>query len=267
MIVDGRALAESLIQELEKEHPRSEKKVCFISFNPTPESSIFIAAKNRVAQRLGISTSIRHDSGLSTPEAIEKINMASQEGFDGIVVQLPLSARLDTEKILNSIPIELDIDLLGEGAKLAYMGRNTERVPPVAGAIAEILKVHKITLEGKNIVILGKGRLVGEPATMFFERLGFPYEALDISNPETERHHAIKKADLIVSGIGVPYYIKPEMIKEGAVLIDAGTSESEGKLAGDADPACLASAALITPVPGGVGPVTVAILFSNLFRK
>lgn len=264
MVVDGKAIAENILNNL----PANEsKKVCFISFNPTPESSSFIAAKSRVAKRLGIAVSIRHETGLSTREAIERINQASQEGFDGIVVQLPLSAGMDTEKILNSIPTKLDIDLLGEEAKLAYKEGKTQRVPPVAGAVEEILKFHEVTMEGKNIVILGKGRLVGEPVAMLFEKLGLKYKTLDIATPAEEIEEALKKADLIISGIGVPHFIMPEMIKEGVVLIDAGTSESEGELRGDADPSCVELASLITPVPGGVGPVTVAALLSNLFRE
>lgn len=264
MVVDGKAIAENILNNL----PANEsKRVCFISFNPTPESSSFIAAKNRMAERLGITTSIRHESGLSTSKAIERIDQVSQEGFDGIVVQLPLSEGMDTGKILNSIPLKLDIDLLGEEARRAFRAGKTKRVPPVAGAIEEILKVHNVSLEGKNIVILGRGRLVGEPASMLFERLGIVHKIFDITNKKEETDDAIYTADVIVSGMGVPHYIKPEMVKEGVVLIDAGTSEIKGKLLGDVDPGCENKAVLMTPVPGGVGPVTVAFLFHNLFLE
>ncbi|MEX2010525.1 MAG: tetrahydrofolate dehydrogenase/cyclohydrolase catalytic domain-containing protein, partial [Parcubacteria group bacterium] len=158
--MNGKEIALNTIQRLEREAQASKKKVCFISFNPTPASESFITAKTRVAKRLGIEVVLRDEPGLSTEEAIKRIGEVAKEGFDGIVVQLPLRGDMDTVAVLNSIPTELDIDLLGEESKLAYKEGKTDRVPPVAGAIEEIFKAHNVSLEEKRIVILGKGRLV-----------------------------------------------------------------------------------------------------------
>jgi methylenetetrahydrofolate dehydrogenase (NADP+)/methenyltetrahydrofolate cyclohydrolase len=125
-----------------------------------------------------------------------------------------------------------------------------------------IFEEYEINLGGKDIVIVGAGILVGQPVSAWFSREGFSYRILDKENFD---HEILKNADIIISGAGVPGFIKPGMIKEGSVLIDAGTSTSGGKLLGDVDIACYDKGALVSGVPGGIGPVTVASLFRNLF--
>ena len=128
--------------------------------------------------------------------------------------------------------------------------------------IKAILESECITVEGKEVVIVGNGSLVGKPAAAWF-RLGGAH--VDVADNETDNLPDVtKQADIIVCGAGVPGLITPEMIKEGVIILDAGTSEDSGKLRGDADPACADKASLYTPVPGGIGPITVAVLLRNV---
>ena len=237
-----------------------QKKVCFIQFGNDPASKKFIEMKSRVALRLGILVDVlQKEDIVSTNFAMEIVETAARDSYDGIVVQLPLPAGLDAHAILNMVPAHLDIDVLGDEAKAAG-----SMMPPVARAVWEILNAQKVDLSGMKIVIVGNGALVGQPVSEMFARRGMAVAVIDKETPNGERAEMLASADVIISGTGVPGLIQPAMIKPGVILIDAGTSESAGRLVGDIDPSCEAVAAMMTPVPGGVGPVTVMSLFKNL---
>ncbi len=160
----------------------------------------------------------------------------------------------------NAIPPQLDVDVLSDDAFQLFAQNNFPAIPPVPAAMWYILKRNNVKIEGANVVLIGGGRLVGKPAGVLFERLGAKVTTLikgDSLDPT-------KEADIIISGAGVPALLKPDMVKEGVVIIDGGTSESSGKVVGDADPACALKASVFTPVPGGVGPIAVTEIFANL---
>ena len=266
MIIDGRHIAKTLELTLSQELSRLPKKrVAFLLFGNDPSSIQFIGIKSRVAARIGIHTeTFQYEDINSTESALEKIEEITSNHFDGIVIQLPLPAGIDTHTILNSIPAELDIDVLGDEAKSHYESSSSHKVPPVAKAVQEILTSVNINLTEKKILIVGNGKLVGEPVGMMLSHEGIMFDVVNKSTDEIIRNEIIRNADIIISGVGIPHLIKPDMIKSGVVLIDAGTSEQSGKLAGDIDPDCSEVASYITPVPGGVGPITVVALFKNL---
>ena len=246
MIVDGKHIANILEERLrEKLTQLPQKKVCFVLLGDNMASRKFVEMKSKVAARLGIVVDVVHE-------------MVNFENYDGVVVQLPLPEGMDTQKILDTVPAEKDIDVLSADAK------KMNKVAPVARAVLEILNHYQIHFDNKKVLIVGNGKLVGEPVSHAFTRSGIVHDVIDIHTPEQVRIQKIKEADIIVSGVGVPHMIKPSMIKEGVLLIDAGTSEQAGKLVGDIDPACEAKVSLMTPVPGGVGPITVVSLFANL---
>jgi methylenetetrahydrofolate dehydrogenase (NADP+)/methenyltetrahydrofolate cyclohydrolase len=266
MIVDGKKIAAEMEKEIvERLADLAQKKLCFIIFGSDPASLQFVKRKTAVAERLGIRVKIlQQPENISTEDAISVVQKAAEENCDGIVVQLPLPAGLDTEKILDSVPENLDIDLLGHNAKEKYTSGKSKKLPPVARAVKNILDFYNIDLVGKKIVIIGNGRLVGEPVATMLRLQKLPFIIIDKNTNEKERFAQVALADVIISGVGFPNLVKPEMIKDGVILIDAGTSEQNGKLVGDIDQACAEKASLLTPVPGGVGPVTVMSLFANL---
>jgi 5,10-methylene-tetrahydrofolate dehydrogenase/methenyl tetrahydrofolate cyclohydrolase len=133
--------------------------------------------------------------------------------------------------------------------------------------VAYILNDTTTSLVNKKVVIVGRGKLVGEPVAIWFKQQGAEPILIDINTPLEDRMVAYKEADIVVSGIGKPHHLKKEFFKSGVILIDAGTSEQAGVLAGDFDPSCSEIASIITPVPGGVGPLTVACLFRNIFNQ
>ncbi len=264
MIIDGRQIAKMLEQDLAQELSSFPKKrVAFVLFGNDASSIQFIGIKSRVAARIGIDTeTFQYEDVTSTEIALEKIAEIISESYDGIIIQLPLPVGINTELILNSIPAELDIDVLGDQAKLNYKNSSSHKAPPVAAAVDEIFK--SIDLNNKKVLLIGNGKLVGEPVGMMLSHDAISFDVVNKGTDEHVRNALIKDADVIISGVGIPHLIKSDMIKQGVILIDAGTSEQSGKLSGDIDPSCAEIASYITPVPGGVGPITVVMLFRNL---
>jgi methylenetetrahydrofolate dehydrogenase (NADP+)/methenyltetrahydrofolate cyclohydrolase len=268
MVIDGKKIASDLEQALiQKLTQMPSQKVAFVLFGTNSASEQFITMKSRTAERAGIMTQVFTRPGtITTDEAISYIQDIANQGYNGIVVQLPLPAGMDTERILDAVPVTVDIDVLGSHAKQAYINKQSKKFPPVARAINEIFKACNVDLNNKKIVLFGNGRLVGQSVGMMFDHDAIAYSIINTDTSEAEKNEYLQSADIIISGAGIPHIIQQDMIKEGCILIDAGTSEQAGKLVGDIDPACGEKASLISPVPGGVGPITVISLFWNLLE-
>lgn len=260
MILDGRALAEEVYGELlEKRQAFSRAPVLGIlvgTNDPVIES--FVRIKSRAAERLGVEIErVNMPTNASTQEVIDAVR-ALADRTDGIIVQLPLPTHLDTNTILAAVPNECDVDginpTIAEGHRMVHA--------PVAEAICVILEKHQVSVADKKVVVVGNGRLVGAPATYMLRELGGVVSVITLESGDMS---ALKDADIVVLGAGDSHFVKPEMIKDGCVLLDAGTSEAAGKVVGDADPTCAEKCTLFTPVPGGIGPVAVAMIFRNLF--
>lgn len=263
MIVDGRALAQKRIAELRtvrtKFGPLTLGHV--VATDDTVINS-YVRIKRRVATELDVSVKEYrlHDSA-TTDEVIAAIDSASKE--NGVILQLPLPPQVDVVRARNALPLWVDVDALSDEAFAGFAAGDFPATPPVAAAIRYIAKENSVIISGKKVVVVGKGRLVGEPAAALMRNLGGNVRVIDDKDNLAE---AVADADIIVLGAGAPHILKPEMIKDGVVIFDAGTSESSGKVVGDADPACALRASLFTPVPRGVGPLTVVEIFANLFE-
>ena len=254
MIVEGKQLAADIRAEIQESVARLgvSPRLTIFSCDPNFETRKYLGLKERIAKEVGITTDVQVLPKETTTEELRA--RIKDIDAEGIIVQLPLPSHIDTEEILSHIPATHDVDALNE--------RTTAVRPPVAEAAREILMRHNVSVEGTNAVVVGEGRLVGKPAAALLREMGAVVTVL--THESTNREAVLRRADIIVSGAGDPGYITPNMIKEGVVLIDAGTSEDGGILVGDADPACAEKASLFTPVPGGIGPITVAVLLRNL---
>lgn len=257
MIIDGKKIASQIREEL-KFNGKPILGVFKITDGVKEDIKFatekFISIKKKFADSVGVEVvEVKLSENQTTESVIDEIKKRESE-FDGIIVQFPLPNHIDMERIRNVIPSKKDIDVLGDVAR-----RDGIMFPPVVGAFKEILDRNNIKIKDKIIIIIGKGELVGKPAKAYFEKEGGRVSILDRDDEIN-----VSNADILVLGAGSPGLIKPEMIKEGVVILDAGTSEDKGKLAGDADPQCAEKASLFTPVPGGIGPITIAVLFKNL---
>lgn len=266
MNINGKEIAEEIKNTLKgrvAKFPRKPKlDIVYVGKNPLIEE--FLRIKRRVGESIGAETNLHHfPSSVSQKTLIEEIQkIAVDKNSNGMIVQLPLPPNFDIEMILDTIPTEKDVDVLSRKNLELFGNGKLSIAPPVVGAIIEILKQNKVSVAGKNAVVLGNGRLVGKPAVAWFKQNGAIVTVLDKIDGDPTAF--LQKADIIVSGTGSPRIIKPEMIREGVILLDAGASEDAGEIRGDADYACSDKCAIFTPVPGGIGPITVALLFKNL---
>jgi methylenetetrahydrofolate dehydrogenase (NADP+)/methenyltetrahydrofolate cyclohydrolase len=259
MIVDGKAIAEGVYRELEARRTASPGVVTLgiVVGSQDPVIESFVRIKSKAASRLGIQLQrIDLPEKPVTENALAAIRKLAPQ-VQGLIVQLPLPAAVETERVLAAIPPHLDVD--GINPTVAEAARRVQA--PVAGAIRTILNSAGVDAHGKTCVIVGAGRLVGTPAAHLMKVLGADVSVVTLENGSLDE---LKKADIVILGAGNPGFVKPDMLKPHVVLIDAGTSEQAGKVAGDADPACAQVASVFTPVPGGVGPVAVAMIFKNL---
>jgi methylenetetrahydrofolate dehydrogenase (NADP+)/methenyltetrahydrofolate cyclohydrolase len=260
MKIDGRAIAESIYIELAERRKNIAGTVSLgiivALHDPVIES--FVRIKSRAAMRLNVE--LRRLDLLNQPQSADALAAIEQLGpkVGGIIVQLPLPEALDTDAILSALPPFLDVD----GINPTVSDEERFVLAPVAGAIEEILKRSNIETKGRKCVVVGAGKLVGIPAAYLMRCLGADVSVVTLESGSLDE---LKDADIAILGAGNPGFVKPEMIKEGVTLIDAGTSEQGGKVRGDADPACAEKASLFTPVPGGLGPIAVAMIFKNLF--
>jgi methylenetetrahydrofolate dehydrogenase (NADP+)/methenyltetrahydrofolate cyclohydrolase len=183
----------------------------------------------------------------------------------GLIVQLPLPKHIDRRAVTEAIDLNIDVDSLTEKNSTQFYSGQKALIFPAALAVLEILDSTQIDLKSKNIVMLGEGELVGKPVAYLLRNRGL---AVTTINKSTEnKKEILKNADVIISAIGVPKFLSGDMIKEGSIIIDAGTSESEGGIAGDVDFESVKDVAgYISPVPGGVGPVTVSMLLQNVLE-
>lgn len=267
-LLDGKNLSQKIFENLKKEINESGigLGLAVINIGENTASQKFIAEKEKKAKELGVGFEILNLKGYSSySEAEEAINnFVESENIHGIVVQLPLPEHLDTEAILKLIPEEKDPDLLSPISFEKFSIGASEILPPVAGAVREFFSEYGIDYKHGFTIVVGQGRLVGRPVAAWLKNEGATFAVVDENTKNAM--DIIKSGDIVISGVGKPNFIGTGSIKDGVVIIDAGASESEGKLVGDVDFDSVASkASFITPVPGGVGPVTVAMLFSNLF--
>lgn len=257
MKIDGRAIAADIYSELAGFFKARKAKLGIIVAGHDPVIEQFVRIKTRAAEQLGIEM-VRIDlpDSATTTDVIEAVQEL-QKRVDGLIVQLPLPGAVDVNGVLASIAPQKDVDAISPAVP------DAERLAlaPVALAVLEILERSSIEPRGKRAVVVGAGRLVGAPTASLLKSRGAEVSMFTLREGSIED---LRDADIIVSGAGRPGLIKPEHVKKGVALIDAGASEQGKKVVGDADPACAEVAAVFTPVPGGVGPVAVAMIFKNL---
>ena len=265
MIVDGTALANTIQKEL-AERVRAESAsltLGIVSMSDSPVTEKYLARKKKFGESIGIAVTearVSPDGDQSVIESAVK-DLLQDLHISGVLVQLPLPPHIDTKSVLNLIPVDRDPDILSDKARALFEQANGI-LPPVIGAMKEILERNSISLAGKNVVVVGEGNLVGKPAIAWAKREKAHVEIVTEYNRHPES--ILREAQVLILGAGRPGLIQPGMIKDGVVLLDAGTTDVEGSLKGDADPACEPKCSLFTPVPGGIGPLTIALIFKNL---
>lgn len=269
MIINGKQIADQILQNLQQKLARLsfQPLLCDVLVGDDPVSLSYVNIKEKTAQSIGLGFRlVQLPEEATTEQIIAALEEAQQDKkLCGLIVQLPLPETVERDKVLGAINPWLDVDVINpHSAELFYQNQNL-LTPPTAAAIMEILDQLKLVLSTQNILVIGQGELVGKPVTHLLQQQGYQVSVAD--RETTDLSQLTKTADVIISGTGQGGLVDGEMIKVGSVIIDAGTSESGAGIVGDVDIASVRTvAAAVSPVPGGVGPVTVAKLLENVVQ-
>ncbi|MEK7078275.1 MAG: bifunctional 5,10-methylenetetrahydrofolate dehydrogenase/5,10-methenyltetrahydrofolate cyclohydrolase [Patescibacteria group bacterium] len=270
MIFDGKKLAREILAEIKKETIgwKTKPTMAVVSLGEKSDNSSYIKQKKETALELGFGFKHFHfDPPVTTSGLSAELNkLAKRKDINGMVIQLPLPDHIKLS-VFNIIPPEKDVDLLSDRAAGSFFNGRSLIDPPTPAAIIHILEKSNIDIRGKTIAVFGFGRLVGRFLTPMLVRVGAIVIIIEKNTPPNLVMEFSLKSDIIISAVGRSETIKADMVKEGAVVVDAGFSLVDNNIVGDVDFNLVKDkASLITPVPGGVGPVTVALLFKNIVK-
>ena len=273
VLIDGKKVSTEIRGRLEKETAELKTKIgrtpglATVLVGEDPASAVYVRNKNKICHEIGFQSFGQNLSAETTEEElldiIKKLN--SNDEVNGILVQLPLPDHIDSEKILLSIDPEKDVD----GFHPINVGKlaigNALLTPCTPTGIIALLDYYKIEIPGKHAVVLGRSNIVGKPvAHLLLQR----HATVTICHSKTKNLQQVtRQADILIAAVGRPHFVNSDMVKEDAVVIDVGINRVDGKLTGDVDFDQVAEkAGLITPVPGGVGPMTIALLMENTLK-
>lgn len=268
-IADGKNLAEKIYLKIASDVEKMSKKptLAVIITDDNEAGKIYVRNKQRACDKTGInSLTIEMKSTLRENELLSKIEeLNNNPDVDAILVQLPLPKHIDSEKILNAISPEKDADGFHYvNAGKMFTGQMPDSIACTPKGIIRLLDEYKFNFEGKNAVVIGRSNIVGKPVAQLLTQRN---ATVTLCHSKTKNiDFYTRNADLIVVAIGKPKFLTGDMVKNGVTVIDVGISRIDGKLSGDVDFESVSpKAALITPVPGGVGPMTVAMLIQNTY--
>jgi methylenetetrahydrofolate dehydrogenase (NADP+)/methenyltetrahydrofolate cyclohydrolase len=271
MVIDGKDIAKKIQETLKQEIKEYgyTPSIAFILVGEDPASKAYVRMKGRACQEIGIrsivSTLEKESKENELIELIQKYN--SDDSIDGILCQMPLPKHISEQNILNAISPEKDVD----GFHPVNIGKLTSGdssgfIPCTPLGVLRLLEASNINPEGKEVVIVGRSSIVGRPLSILLsQKRPFGNATVTVAHSKTPKLSEVcKRADILISAVGSPKFITPEMVKPQAVVIDVGINRLDGGLVGDVDFDNVSKiSGPITPVPGGVGPMTIAMLMEN----
>ena len=273
--IDGKAFSQTVLEKIKEEHSQLKEKygkpagLAVVIVGSNPASQVYVKNKIKACENVGFySENIELDENISEKELLQEIDKLNKNNrIDGILVQLPLPAHINELKIIDSISPEKDVD----GFHVSNIGKmvigdETGFLSCTPYGIMQLLEEYKIEIAGKDAVIIGRSNIVGKPMALMLIQKGATVQVCNSSTKDLRKK--LNEADIIIVAAGVPKLLKKEDVKEGAVVIDVGINRVDGKICGDVDYEEVAEkTSYITPVPGGVGPMTIASLIKNTFKS
>ena len=258
--LDGKSLSLTIRKEISEiiSNNKLTPKLVILQINDDESSKIYLKKKKEECKRLGIKVEIiKITTDTSEEKIINKIRkLNSDENINGIIIQLPIDKKYSKEKIIDTIALEKDIDGLR---------KNSNYLPSTVCGIIKILKEYKINIDGKNIVIINRSELIGKPLFNYFINNNATVTMCHSKTKDISLY--TKTADIIVSAVGKKDFLTYDMIKKNSVIIDCGINKTDEKVYGDVNYESVKDKEIfLTPVPGGVGPMTVISLMKNLIE-
>ena len=265
-ILDGKKVADTRLGLIRKEigDAGAKPRLATVIVGSAPASQMYVRMKHRACEQVGIgSVGIELPGDATTGMVLKAVNhLNTDTNIDGILVQLPLPDPIDTEHVIAAVNPEKDVDGFHPYNLGLLMSGRPRFTPCTPTGIMTLLQEYRIPVTGTRAVIIGRSIDVGKPMTALLTNAD---ATVTLCHSKTKNlNEELKRADILVSAIGRAHFIQPEMIQPGAVVIDVGINQLNGKLTGDVDFEGIASA--ITPVPGGVGPMTIATLMENTWK-
>ena len=259
ILLDGKNLSAKIKDEIKGnvESYKVTPVLAVITIGDDPASKIYVNNKKKACEYVGMSfLHLSFDESVNEEKVIKKIKELNKDKYiNGIIVQLPLPKKFNEDRIVNTVDINKDVDGFRSGSAF---------VPPVAYGVMEIFDYYKINLEGKNIVVIGRSKAVGIPMVKECLKRN---ATVTICHSKTENlKQYTKNADILIVAVGKKNIISKSMIKKDAVIIDVGINRVNKKVCGDVNPNVMEKCSHLTPVPGGVGPMTVVMLVKNTFK-
>lgn len=269
MILDGKKLREELLASYKKiiEKENLKIKLAIIQVGDNEASNIYVKNKEKYCNMVGIKTDIYKLSSDTKEEElinlIDKLNKIKE--VTGIILQSPVPKHIDYDRCSKTILSSKDVDgFTKENIYKLYMNEDTI-IPATVKGIIVLLKKYNINIDGSNVVIIGRGNIVGKPLSLALTNENATVSLLHSHTKDITKY--TKEADIIISACGTPKIITSDMIKDNAVVIDVGVNRINGKIVGDVDfESVFKKASYITPNPGGVGPMTIAMIIDNLIK-
>lgn len=268
-IIDGKVISASVKERVRAEVEILKQKgittgLAVIIVGEDPASKVYVSNKKKACEALGIiSEEYALPESTTQAELLQLINkLNNKKSINGILCQLPLPKHLDETAVINAISPEKDVDAFHPQNVGRIMQGDYDFVPCTPAGIMEMLEYEGVDITGKNCVVIGRSNIVGKPMGML---LLHKNGTVTICHSKTrDLKEVCKSADILVAAVGRPNFVTADMVKEGAVVIDVGINRVDGKLVGDVDfEAVKDKCSAITPVPGGVGPMTIAMLMQN----
>ena len=265
MIIDGKQIKEKYLNLIKEEIRDKKITLAVIQVGNDEASSVYVKQKEKMCAQIGAN--FNHyifDEDANEEEIINLINTLNDDDTTGILVQLPLPPKFNKDKIINTIKAEKDVDGLTDNSIIKLVKGENTIIPCTALGVIKILEEINIEIQGKHAVIIGRSNLVGKPL----------YNLLLNKNATVTMCHSYTKnlkemclsADILIFATNKKHIITRDMVKEGSVIVDVGISREDGKLYGDVNPNVSEKCSYLTPVPGGVGPLTIAMLANNLLK-
>lgn len=269
-ILNGKILSEEILNSLAQKISVEAKKphLVVILVGDDPASHLYVSMKEKAAQKVDIkSTVLRYPAETSEKEILDAIvRLNGDDEVSAILIQLPVPKHINEQKIIQAISPRKDVDgLTPENIGKISIGSEPYAYPCTPKGIMKLIEKYDIDLAGRHTVVIGRSNLLGKPVAQMILNKN---STVTICHSYTKNLKEITKtADIIVAAVGKPYFVTKDMVKDGCVIIDAGTSKLDGKTVGDVDFNNIKDlASAITPVPGGVGPMTIAVLMENTYE-
>jgi methylenetetrahydrofolate dehydrogenase (NADP+)/methenyltetrahydrofolate cyclohydrolase len=266
-LMDGKALAARVREDVAQEVAElGSIGLATVLVGDDPASHVYIEAKHKAATEAGIhAVDVRLDESTSEEEVLARIaELNADEGIDGILVQLPLPAHMDETRVTYSVEPIKDVDGFHPvNAGHLYLGTPIH-IPATPAGCMELLSAYGIDPSGKEAVVIGRSEIVGRPMAMLLMHANATVTVCHSRTADLSAH--VRRADIVVAAVGRPGIVAPDMVKPGAVVLDVGLTRTEEGIRGDVDPAVAEVAGFLTPMPGGTGPMTIAMLLRSAVR-